>query len=170
MKRFICVLVSLGLDAVLGGCAQSSGGASESQPSDSGSSAIVETSSSDVSDPVSDEYALPETVFGIPERVISKNGSGQMIGLCAVFHADSTDCTDESLATWFDEYVRFSAEDWCVVVFGDKPGYGIYANNEMVDANVRIEENSDGTYSESDDSEAVFYVFSKDKQSLVRLG
>ena len=90
-----------------------------------------------------------------------------MIGVCAVFHANSSQCTEENVATWYEEYVRFSAEDWCVVVYDDEPTHGVYARNDgLVEINVGLEKQYDGTYMEGDDSEASFYMYDKSKKTL----
>ena len=49
-------------------------------------------------------------------------------------------------------------DSWCVILFTDNQGYGVYANESLVDVNVEI----DSDYMEGDDSDATFFVFSSD--------
>lgn len=121
-------------------------------------------------EPIEQEATEPEpvvTVFGSPEIVSLKSGSGSGgVGTCAVFHADSSECTEENLNTWYREYVKDSSDNWCVIVYSDNSSMGVYASSGMVDANVYLDKNSDGSYSEGDDSEAIFYIYSSSDDVL----
>ena len=151
-KQLIAVLVAVMVFFSLGGC---------------GSNADSSSSSSSASPQTVEAPKAKETVFGTGSRIISKSGSGQMIGMSAVFHADSSLCTEENVATWYEEYVRYSAEDWCVVVYDDDPTHGVYATNDgIVEINVGLEKQYDGTYMEADDSEASFYMYDKKTKTL----
>lgn len=155
MSKIISLLASLALIAMMAGCASSSAtsSAKESKSSVSSISAAVSSSSDSTKTGVT-----ADTVFGYPEQKKASSGSGSNIGTIAVFHADSSDCTIENLETWCNQYVRWGLDNWCVILYTDKPGYGVYANESFVDANVEI----DNDYMEGDDSEATFYIFSSD--------
>ena len=143
MHRFTALMIAAVLAAFLCGCSQ---GESE-EPA-----APQETEASD-----GRISATADTVFGYPDTKASESGSGETIGTVAVFHAKSSDCTRESLELWCNQYVRWGLDDWCVVEFSDKPGYGVYASGAIVDVGVRF----DSDYTVADDSEADSYIFNE---------
>lgn len=170
MRKALTTITAIALLATLAmacGCSQSSS-ASAAASSSSTSDAVVSSSSS----AASNEGAMPDTVFGQGTRYVARTGDGQMAGLFAVFETESSNCTPENLATWCEQYWRFSSEDWSVILFTDKPGYGVYAMGDggFIDVNVRLEKNPDGTYSEADDSEASFYMYDTQQKELKQVG
>lgn len=97
-------------------------------------------------------HATANTVFGFPEQVDAG------VGTVAVFQASSDECTKENLETWCNQYVRWDLDAWCVIKYTDKPGYGVYAIPNLVEANVQL----DSDYMLADDSEETAYVFDGD--------
>lgn len=149
MKKLMIVFVVCVLLA-LAGC---SSGASSAASGSSSSSPSVSASASSSSKPAASNTGVArgtaDTVFGYPEQ---KSVRGGTVG---VFQASSGDCTVENLTTWYNQYPRWGIDDWCIIVFTDKPGYGVYAGAGMVDVNAEIDEN----YMEADSGEATMYVF-----------
>lgn len=91
-----------------------------------------------------------DTVFGYPEQASVRGGT------VGVFSASSDDCTVENLTTWYNQYVRHGIDDWCIINYTDKPGFGVYAGGGMVDVGVTFDSN----YMEDGIDDATFYVFS----------
>lgn len=102
--------------------------------------------------------ATADTVFGFPEQIEVKSGSGEPIGTVAVFSAASSDCTVENLELWCNQYLRWGLDNWAVIEYSDKPGHGVYGSGDMVEVGVSLASD----YSLGDDSDAVLYVFSAD--------
>lgn len=97
-------------------------------------------------------HATANTVFGFPEQIDAG------VGTVAVFQASSDECTKENLEKWCNQYVRWDLDAWCVIKYTDKPGYGVYAIPNLVEANVQL----DSDYMLADDSEETAYVFDGD--------
>ena len=102
--------------------------------------------------------ATADTVFGFPEQMEVKSGSGEPIGTVAVFRAASSECSAENLELWCNQYLRWGLDNWAVVEYTDKPGYGVYGSGDMVEVGVSLAPD----YSMANDSDAVLYVFSAD--------
>ncbi len=162
MNRFAATIAICVLAFLFTGCSSATTLHSSAASSSTGASIAASTmslSSSATSDRVS---AAADTVFGFPEQVKTSSGSGSNIGTVGVFYAHSSECTDENLEKWFNQYVRWGLDNWCVIMYTDQPGFGVYANSTYAEANVPI--GSD--YMLGDDSDAVFYVFSSDDALL----
>lgn len=162
MRKFIPLILVIAV-LVLAGCSSpsASAGKSSTQPSSSStqlssSSAQVSSSSSSAESPQDRTSATADTVFGFPEQFNVKSGSGNSIGTVAVFSAASSDCTVENLELWCNQYLRWGLDNWAVIEYSDKPGYGVYGSGDMVEVGVSLASD----YSLDDDSDAVFYVFS----------
>lgn len=102
--------------------------------------------------------ATAHTVFGVPEQIELDSGSGEALGTVAVFRASSDECTPENIELWCNQYVRWGLDNWCVVEYTDRPGYGVYASGAIVETGVELASD----YSLADDSDAEFYVFDGD--------
>lgn len=142
----------LAATVVLGGCSS----AAPSTPSTS--SADTASSSENVeeaSNTLSRTSATADTVFGYPTQYEVKSGSGSDIGTVAVFSASSSDCTVENLELWCNQYVRWEADNWCVIEYTDKPGLGVYANATLIIVDARIADD----YSLEGDEGSKMYVF-----------
>ena len=162
MNRIVASLFAAALAVSL--CACSSGAPAASSPSSASAASSAESASADrVS-------ATADTVFGFPEQYDVKSGSGESLGTVAVFSAASSDCSPENLQLWCNQYVRWGLDEWCVVEFTDKPGYGVYASGAIVDVGVALAPD----YSVADDSGADSYVFKEgdtvEDGTLVPLG
>lgn len=114
----------------------------------------------------SSEASGSAAVFGDPDIVNVTSGGGSSIGTNAIFHAAKADCTLENLTTWYNEYVKNSADNWCVIVFTDDDAHGVYANAGMVQMGVGLDKQTDGSYMLGDDSGATFYVYDSDASAL----
>ena len=134
---------------VLGGC--SSAPPSSAPESSASASSASASSASRVS-------ATADTVFGFPEQMEVKSGSGEPIGTVAVFRAASSECSAENLELWCNQYLRWGLDNWAVVEYTDKPGYGVYGSGDMVEVGVSLAPG----YSMADYSDAILYVFSAD--------
>ena len=160
MRSIVVFMFAVALAASL--CACSSGAPAASSPS-SASAASSSASAGRVS-------ATADTVFGFPEQYDVSSGSGESIGTVAVFSAASSDCSPENLELWCNQYVRWGLDEWCVVEYSDKPGFGVYASGSVVDAGVALAPD----YSVADDSGAESYVFKEgapeEDGTLVPLG
>lgn len=99
------------------------------------------------------EDAAAETVFGSPDLKISRSGSGEALGTVAVFYAPQDECTHENLDLWYEQYVKDSVDDWCIVKYEERPYFGVYALGDMMEIGVRFD--SDNML--ADDSEAEMY-------------
>ena len=150
MRNVIFAAITILFAVSLAGC--SSGAASTKSAS---ASSAVSSSSSHSSDRIT---ATADTVFGFCEQYEVKSGSGNSIGTVSVFKANSADCTQENLELWCNQYVRWGIDNWGVVEFTDKPGYGVYASGSIVESGVALAPD----YSIADDSNAEFYVFNGD--------
>lgn len=157
MSRFTASLFAIALAVALCGC--SSAASSSAEPS-SDSPSAPSASAEIVSAESSAGYtsATADTVFGFPEQFDVKSGSGESIGTVAVFRASSADCTVENLELWCNQYLRWGLDNWAVIEYTDKPGFGVYGNDPMVEVGVALA----ADYSLADDSDAAFYVFGAD--------
>ena len=99
------------------------------------------------------EAAADETVFGSPKHELVKSGSGETLGTVAVFYAPSEECTHGNLDLWYEQYVKGSADNWCVVKYSESPYHGVYALGDMMEIGVKF----DGDNMVEDDSEAEMY-------------
>ena len=150
MKRLIIIVVAALLAVCVLGC--SSGGTTTS-------SAGKTSQSSNATSPVSSSASLKnsygmtnptaDTVFGYPESVSVRGGT------VGVFRASSDDCTIENITTWCNQYVRHELDDWCVILYTDKPGYGVYAGAGMVEVDTEIDNN----YMTAGSDTSTMYVF-----------
>ena len=147
MRRLLVPVLLVVL--VLGGC--SSAPPSSAPESSASASSASASSASRVS-------ATADTVFGFPEQMEVKSGSGEPIGTVAVFRAASSECSAENLELWCNQYLRWGLDNWAVVEYTDKPGYGVYGSGDMVEVGVSLAPD----YSMANDSDAVLYVFSAD--------
>lgn len=171
MNKVLITLSIVALAFCLVGCAPSAKTSSSSpatstssSSSDSGSIALPETEST------SDQEIA---VFGAPKVVDIKNGSGtETIGQCAVFNASSGTCTPDNLASWYKDDVKPNKHNWDVILYTDKKGYGVYANagTGMVEVNVKLESESDGSYMVADSSDATTYTYDSSTESLKKVG
>ena len=153
-SKIASLLAAAMILVVMAGCASGST-SSPSKPLPSSSSDVA------VSEPSSDRSytgATADTVFGFPEQFDVKSGSGDSIGTVAVFRAASSDCTVENLELWCNQYLRWGLDNWAVIEYTDKPGFGVYGNDPMVEVGVALASD----YSLADDSDAAFYVFGAD--------
>lgn len=152
MNKLALALFAAALAVALCGCSShASTSSAPSADSTSASSASAESSDGRTS-------ATADTVFGFPEQFDVKSGSGESIGTVAVFRAASSDCSVENLELWCNQYLRWGLDNWAVIEFTDRPGYGVYGNGPIVEVGVAL--NAD--YSLADDSDAAFYVFDAD--------
>lgn len=153
MNKFAVSVSAAALAIALFGCSPAAPSSAPSEPSTSPSaSASIQGRTS----------ATADTVFGFPEQFEAKSGSGEKVGTVAVFRAASSDCSVENLELWCNQYLRWGLDNWAVVEFTDRPGFGVYANGPVVEVGVSL--NPD--YSLADDSSAAFYVFGADDVSV----
>lgn len=155
MNRIAAFLFIAVLVVALCGCS-SSAAVPETAPTPAPVDVVEPTSVDAGSDGPS--KATADTVFGYPEQFESASGSGETLGTVGVFSAPSSECTLENVEKWCNQYVRWGIDDWCVVKYSDKPGFGVYASGSIVEIGVELAPD----YSLVDDSEAEFYVFSAD--------
>lgn len=150
MRKLFSISLALMFSLALVSC--SSGSSQSSSSASSVQSASVSSFSPGYT------KATADTVFGFPEQFEVKSGSNSSIGTVAVFRTSSTNCTKENLETWCNQYLRWELDNWAVIQFTDKPGYGVYASNPIVEVGVKLASD----WSLADDSDAVFYVFSSE--------
>ena len=152
---------ALAVAGVLAVCGCSSGAPASSSPEASPSSVAASAERTSVT---------ADTVFGFPEQYEVETGSGETFGTVAVFSAPSSDCTPGNLELWCNQYVRWGLDEWCVVEYSDKPGFGVYASGSVVDVGVELASD----FSVADDSDAESYVFKEgdavEDGTLVPLG
>ena len=98
-------------------------------------------------------YEVPETVFGKPDLELVKSGSDETIGTVAVFYAPRDECTHENLDLWYEQYVKDSVDNWCVVKYSESPYHGVYALGDMMEIGVKFDRDN----MIEDDSEAETY-------------
>lgn len=97
------------------------------------------------------------TVFGVPEVVNQRSGSGSVIGTCSNFYASKDDCTLKNLAKWYSEYVKTSGDNYCVIVYDEDDEYGIAASAGIIRTDVALEKDVDGTYLATETPETKYY-------------
>ena len=139
--RFARIAFGLLLMLSLVGCAGSSSAPANS-PTSSSSSASLKNSYGITN-------ATADTVFGRPDRIAYRGGS---IG---VFSASSDDCTIENITIWYNQYVKHGLDDWDVIVYTDRPGFGVYAGAGMIEVNTELDSN----YMTAGSDDAELYVF-----------
>ena len=153
MRNFSLSLFAILFVITLVGCSSTPALApSTSQSSSSSSTSFAASSSSDRTSPTAD------TVFGFPEQYDVQSGSGSNLGTVAVFRANSSDCTVDNLELWCNQYLRWGVDNWAVIEFNDKPGYGVYGNGSIIEVGVQLKSD----HSLGDDTGADFYVFTAD--------
>ena len=153
MRKLAVVLFAVAFSVFLVGCssqAATSSTASRASSTSASASTSVDTSSRPT--------ATADTVFGFPEQIDVKSGSGNSIGTVAVFRANSGECTVENLELWCNQYLRWGLDNWAVIAYTDKPGYGVYGSGSIVEVGVELK----ADHSLGDDSEADVYVFDAD--------
>lgn len=151
MRKFAIAVFAAALAVALCGCSSAAPSSAAPEPSSASASSASESSHGRTS-------ATADTVFGFPEQYDVKSGSGESIGTVAVFRAASSDCSVENLELWCNQYLRWGLDNWAVIEFTDRPGYGVYGNGPIVEVGVAL----DADYSLAGDSDATFYVFSAD--------
>lgn len=84
------------------------------------------------------------------------NGSGtNKLGEYSVIKAASSEITDDVLNDWYFNYVKKNDFNYCVIVYTDIDGVGVYSSSGMVikDAGLDVDANGDYSYvSRSDES------------------
>lgn len=84
------------------------------------------------------------------------NGSGtNKLGEYSVIKAASSEITDDVLNDWYFNYVKKNNFNYCVIVYTDIDGVGVYSSSGMVikDAGLDVDANGDYSYvSRSDES------------------
>lgn len=172
-KAAAVVTLVVALTLCLGGCGSSfDDHASASNSSLSSSSSAVSSQATSASSSASSvaSSTTSTTVFGTPKVVDVKSGDGSTsVGQCGVFHASTEDCTSENLAAWYADYVQKSGHNWDVIVYTNKSGYGVYAGAGMIEVGVKLEADSDGSYSVADSSGATTYIYDSATKSLTAL-
>ena len=84
------------------------------------------------------------------------NGSGtNKLGEYSVIKAASSEITDDVLNDWYFNYVKKNDFNYCVIIYTDIDGVGVYSSSGMVvkDAGLDVDANGDYSYvSRSDES------------------
>lgn len=84
------------------------------------------------------------------------NGTGtNKLGEYSVIKVASSEITDEVLNDWYFNYVKKNDFNYCVIVYTDIDGVGVYSSSGMVvkDAGLDVDANGDYSYvSRSDES------------------
>lgn len=84
------------------------------------------------------------------------NGSGtNKLGEYSVIKAASSEITDDVLNDWYFNYVKKNDFNYCIIVYTDIDGVGVYSSSGMVvkDAGLDVDANGDYSYvSRSDES------------------
>ena len=152
---FFAIVCAVMASALMFGCSGPAKQADETKPADE-PAAIEQEPEEDVADDA--PHATANTVFGLPDQQPVSSGSGGNLGTVAVFSASSDECTRENLETWCNQYVRWGLDNWCVIEYTDRPGYGVYAMGDLIEADVQL----DADHMLVDDSEETAYIFSGD--------
>ena len=79
----------------------------------------------------------------------------EKIGEYSYILADSSECTDEVLIDWYNNYIRKNDFNYSFIVFTDKEGYGVFTSSGIVEIGDEIiydEENDE--YNKGDNSQA----------------
>ena len=98
-------------------------------------------------------------IYDAAQVVDVMNGTGtEAIGKCSVIKADSKDVTDEALNDWYFNYVEQNDFNWCVIVYTDQEGMGVYAGSGVVERNTGLEEDTDGSYMLISRDDAIIYT------------
>lgn len=106
------------------------------------------------------ETKMQEThLYDRAEVVDVLSGGGEVIGQSSVITAKSTDCTIEALTDWYFNYVEKNDFNWCVIVYSDIPGKGVYSSSGYIEVNIGLEQDeNDKSYMTGDDSESTMYI------------
>lgn len=145
MKRLTIVILTILVITMTTGC---SSGASRSY-------STASSSSSNIKNSYGITNATADTVFGMPDRFTYHGG------FVGVFRASSSDCSVENITTWYNQYVKHGLDDWDVIEYTDKPGFGVYAGAGMVEVNTEFDSN----YMTIGSNNSSLYVF-KEGESL----
>ena len=139
---------------------------------------VVEETQEPVEEPV--EEVVEETVEEVPEVVeeaattakaaepaephiydrafvapVMNGPRTEKIGEYSYILADSSECTDEALIDWYNNYIRKNDFNYSFIVYTDMEGYGIFTSSGIVEIGDEIiydEENDE--YNVGDNSQA----------------
>jgi|GEM_PF-4891981 len=91
------------------------------------------------------------------------------IGTVSVSKAKQSDCTEGALLDWYLNYVMKNQDcNYHIIVYTDTSDKGIYCCNELIEKNVVLTPDDDGTYSLGDDSGATLYTVDEATKKLVK--
>ena len=164
-KEHVMNLKAIALAAFVGIVAFSFVGCGSSSASNASSESASSSQSAAQSSKTVSAESQSLTVFGVPEVVNQRSGSGSVIGTCSNFYASKDDCTLKNLAKWYSEYVKTSGDNYCVIVYDEDDEYGIAASAGIVRTDVALEKDTDGTYLATETPETKYY-FVKDSGEL----
>ncbi|QWT53816.1 hypothetical protein [Eubacterium sp. MSJ-33] len=75
------------------------------------------------------------------------NGSGNAkIGEYSIVKASSSEITDDVLNDWYFNYVKKNNYNYCMIVYTDMDGVGVYSSSGMVVKDAGLDIDSNGVY------------------------
>jgi len=110
-------------------------------------------------------------VYTDAEIVDLMNGLGtSKVGTMSVSKADQSDCTEEAIADWFFNYVKKNSDcNYHVIVYNDNPEKGVYTIGGqfgMIQKDISLTKNGDGTYAVGDDAGSTIYLVNEDNKTI----
>lgn len=97
-------------------------------------------------------------IYDNAEIITLMSGSGtEVVGKCSVIKASSSDVTDEALADWYFNHVEPGEYNYAIIAYTDKLNIGVYGNKGIVEKDVGLHPEEDGSYSVGSNDDAVIY-------------
>lgn len=94
----------------------------------------------------------------------------QKLGEYSIIYASSTECTEETLADWYFNFVQANNYNYNVILFTDKDELvGCYSIEGVVEVGTEFIEDEFGDYMVGNSQDAVLYSPSDDGKTLVKL-
>lgn len=94
----------------------------------------------------------------------------EKIGEYSVIYAASSECTEDTVADWYYNFVAVHNYNYNIIVFTDKDEpEGCYAIHSMVEIGVMFDKDEYGDYSVGASKDAVIYAPSDDGKTLIKL-
>lgn len=98
-------------------------------------------------------------IYDDAEIITLMSGSGtEVVGKCSVVKAASSDVTEAALTDWYFNHVEPGGYNYAIIAYTDKPNFGVYGNKGIVEKDVGLHSEKDGSYSMGSDNNAVIYA------------
>jgi len=130
----------------------------------------TETTEAQTTKETSTQKTKKEHIYDKAKIVDLMNGTGtEKIGTISVVQAKQSECTEEALLDWYNNYISNNKDcNYHVIVYKDNPDKGVYSTGTgFIQKDITMTKDSDGSYMLGDDAGSKYYSVSDDKTSLV---